>query len=139
MAQKIHDGMFLKILWDGASRTIFIDWKEATAGMTDDDFKAALTLFAHCVEKQKAHAILVDVSQFRYKMGPGLQEWRVKNISPRYYAAGVRRFAFLFPVGVAVPPMMNQSAPGESFLTRGFNGLGDAMTWLKEADSHGTR
>ena len=60
-----------------------------------------------------------------------MQEWRVKNISGRYYAAGVRRFAFLFPEGVAFPPMMNQSSPREKFATRAFNGAGEAMSWLK--------
>ena len=51
--------------------------------MTDDNFKEELTLFACCVEQKKARGILVDVSQFRHEIGPGLQEWKVKNISNR--------------------------------------------------------
>jgi len=62
----------------------------------------------------------VDVRRFRHKPGLDLQPWRVKNISPRYSAAGVRRFAFLFPEGAQIPPMMNQSSPSENFLTRAF-------------------
>jgi len=63
-----------------------------------------------------------------------VQEWRLKNISPRYSAAGVQRFAFLLPADAPVPPMMNQSAPGEGFLTRGFNSADQAMAWLTATD-----
>jgi hypothetical protein len=59
-----------------------------------------------------------------------VHEWRIKNISTRYSAAGVRGFAFLLPADAPVPPMMNQSSPGESFLTRGFNSAEQAMAWL---------
>jgi hypothetical protein len=58
----------------------------------------------------------------------------VKNISTRYAAAGVKRFAFLFPPGAQVPPMMNQSSPGESFETRAFNSVDEATKWLIGSD-----
>jgi len=63
-------------------------------------------------------------------MGPDVQPWRVKNISNRYAAAGVERFAFLFPEGSQIPPMMNQSSEGESFLTRAFSSREEATAWL---------
>jgi hypothetical protein len=131
---QIHDGKFFKILWDSESRIIGINWKESTSEMSEEDFKADLTTFAGYVEQHKARGILVDVAQFRHRPGPDLQPWRVKNISTRYAAAGVRRFAFLFPSGAQVPPMMNQSSPGESFETRGFDDPVKAMTWLAGAD-----
>jgi hypothetical protein len=56
--------------------------------MTDEEFKAELTLFAGQVEQKKARGILVDVSRFRHKPGPEVRPWRIKNISNRYYAAG---------------------------------------------------
>jgi hypothetical protein len=101
--------------------------------MTGEKFKEDLTLFADHVEAKGARGILVDVARFRHKPGPDMQEWRAKNISPRYYAAGVRRFAFLFPEGAPIPPMMNQSAPGESFATRAFNSEAEAVHWLSGA------
>lgn len=91
---EIHDGKYLKVLWDEGARIIGIDWKEATSSMTDQDFKSELELFAGLVERKKAQGILVDVAHFRHKMAPEVQEWRVNNISTRYSAAGVRRFAF---------------------------------------------
>ncbi|HJZ97755.1 MAG TPA: hypothetical protein VKE70_14695 [Candidatus Solibacter sp.] len=131
---EIHDSKYLRVLWGGESRIIGIDWKESTDGMTDEDFKAELTMFAGLVEQRAARGILVDVSRFRHAMRPGPQEWRVKNISGRYFAAGVRRFAFLFPADASIPPAMNASSPGESFVTRAFNDSEKAMTWLSEPD-----
>lgn len=128
--EQLHEGRFLRILWDEKTRIIGIDWKEATSMMTSDEFKADLMLFATHVEMKKAGGILVDVSKFRHKMEPDVQQWRVKNISTRYSAAGVRRFAFLFPSGAQIPPMMNQSSPEEKFLTGAFDDDQKAEAWL---------
>jgi hypothetical protein len=118
---QLHEDEFLRILWNGRAKIIGIDWKEATSAMTDEEFKAELTLFAGHAEQKKARGILVDVSRFRHKPGSDVQPWRVKNISNRYSAAGVGRFAFLFPEGAQIPPMMNQSSPDENFLTGAFD------------------
>lgn len=127
---QLHDGQYLQILWDEKARIIGIDWKEATSAMTSEEFKVDLMLFATHVEKKKAPSILVDVSKFRHKMEPEVQKWRVQNISTRYSAAGVQRFAFLFPQGAQVPPTMNQSSPQETFLTRAFDDVQQAEAWL---------
>ena len=134
-----HEDTFSEILWDEKTGVMRINWKDATSSMTDDEFKSELARFAGFAERKKARGILIDVAGFRHRPGPDLQEWRVKNISGRYYTAGVRRFAFLFPEGAPIPPMMNQSAPGESFETRAFNDMGKTMTWLTEANSEPAR
>jgi hypothetical protein len=125
---QLHEDKFFKVLWDEHTRIIAIDWKEGTSSMTDEDFKAALTLFAGHVEHKKARGILVDVSGFRHKPGPDVLPWRVKNISNRYAAAGVKRQAFLFPKGAQVPPM--RSSPEEKFLTETFDDVQKADAWL---------
>src|SRR5215510_14149493 len=58
-AKQLHEGPFLTILWDTPRRIIGIRWKPATAKMTEEDFKGALTLFADHVERMSAHAIHV--------------------------------------------------------------------------------
>jgi len=127
---QLHDDDFFKVLWDESARIIGIDWKEAASAMTDEQFKTELTLFAGYAEQKKAREILVDVSRFRHRPRPDVQPWRVKNISNRYSAAGVKREAFLFPKGAQIPPTMNQSAPGEEFLTRSFDNRDEAIAWL---------
>ena len=132
--EQLFEDHFLRILWDKDAKIIGIDWKEATSSMTDEEFKAELTLFAGHVEQKKARGILVEVSRFRHRPGPDVQPWRVKNISNRYSAAGVRRFAFLFPEGAQIPPMMNQSSPDEKFLTRALTDRTKAVVWLGGRD-----
>ncbi len=130
----LYEDRILRIMWDENARIIRLDWQEATSTMSDEDFKNALSLFAGYVEEKKAHGILVDVRSFRHKMGPDVQPWRLANISPRYNAAGVQRFAFLFPESVQLSPMMNQSGDGEQFITRAFSGEEQAFAWLGELD-----
>ena len=112
--QTIHDDTFFPGFM-GRQYARHQDWKEATSSMTDKDFKSELELFAGLVEAKKARSILVDVAHFRHNQGPGMQEWRLKNISLRYSAAGVRRFAFLLPKEAPVPPMMNQLRQARTF------------------------
>jgi hypothetical protein len=126
---QLHEDNLLRILWHEQTGIIALEWKAATSSMSDEDFKAELTLFAGCVEKKKAPRILVDVTKFRHKMAPDLQQWRVENISSRYNAAGVKRFAFLFPKESPLPPMP-ESSDGEAFLTRPFSGSEQAIAWL---------
>jgi len=135
---QLHEDKYLKILWDEKASIIGIDWKDSTSAMTGEEFKQELILFAGHVEKKRAHGILVDVSNFRHRPDPELMPWRVKNISNRYAAAGVTREAFLFPKGAQIPPTMNQSAPGEEFLTRSFDNSEEAIAWLKEAGTAAT-
>lgn len=127
---QLHEDTFFKVFWDESTRIIGVDWKEATSAMTDEEFKNELTLFAGLVEERKARGILVDVKSFRHSPGADVQLWRVKNISSRYSAAGVGRFAFLFPEGAQIPPMLNQSSPGENFLTQAFTSMKQAVAWL---------
>ena len=129
-SSELHEDGFLRILWDEETRVIGIDWKESTATMTDADMKNELALFAGNVENKRAPRILVDVAKFGLKMSPEVQEWRLKNISTRYNAAGVLRFAFIFPPNVPIPSTMNQSSPGEDFVTRAFGRRDEAIAWL---------
>jgi hypothetical protein len=98
---QLHEDEFLRIFWDKQTRIIGINWMETTSEMTDEDFKTELTLFAKQVEDKRAPRILIDVSKFRHRPGAEIGEWRLKNISTRYNAAGVERFAFLFSKAAA--------------------------------------
>jgi hypothetical protein len=131
---QLHEDEYLQIFWDEQTRIISIDWKEATATMTDEDFKTELTLFAKQVEDKGAPRILIDVSKFRHRPGEEVGKWRLKNVSTRYNAAGVRRFAFLLSKDSPVPSMASQSAEGERFLTQSFNSCEQATAWLTESE-----
>ena len=127
---QLYEDNFLRMLWDDQTRIIGIDWKPATSAMTDEDFKAELTLFARQVEDKRAPRILIDVTRFRHRPGPEVGEWRLKNISTRYNAAGVERFAFLVSKDTPISSMTSEPQEGERFLTRSFNSHEQAIAWL---------
>jgi hypothetical protein len=85
------------------------------------------------VEGKKAPRILIDVSKFRHRPGTEVGEWRLKNISGRYNAAGMQRFAFLLSKDSQISPMASQ-AEGEQFLTQSFNNDEQAIAWLTGPD-----
>lgn len=125
---------YLQILWDAQTRIISIDWKESTSEMNDEDFKTELSRFAKQVEDNRAPRILIDVRKFRHHPGEELGEWRRKNISTRYNAAGVQRFAFLLSTDSQISPTASQSSEGEQFLTQAFNNREEAIAWLKASE-----
>jgi hypothetical protein len=129
-----HEDKYLQVFWDESTGIIGIDWKETTFDMTDEDFKTALTLFAKQVEDKRAPRILIDVSKFHHRPGVAIGEWRLKNISARYNAAGVQRFAFVLSKDSQIPPMASQSAEGELFLTQSFNSYEQAVAWLTQSE-----
>ena len=130
----LHEDQYLQILWDSQTQIISIDWKAATSNMTDEDFKAELTLFAQHVEDKKAPSVLIDVIKFGHHPGEEVGAWRGKNITSRYNNAGVKRFAFLLSKDSEVPSMASQSE-GEAFLTQSFNSYEQAVAWLTLRDS----
>src|SRR5215471_5166980 len=77
----------------------FLELRWLPVAMTDAAFKATLAMLALEAENVRPRAILIDATQFRHQFGPGVMDWRDACITPRYAAAGVRRFAFHLPEG----------------------------------------
>ena len=104
-------------------------WLSSTATMTDGGFMATLCLFAWEAERARPHGLLIDALEFRHQFGHGIMEWRDAHIIPRYGAAGVRRFAFLMPIGF--PEAGKEAIEGPAvFPTRWFVNRREAVTWL---------
>jgi hypothetical protein len=76
-----------------------LEWLEASASMTDDDFKHSMQRYASLAGEHSTPYLLVDVRNFRHTMGKGVGAWRDEHIIPAYNAARVEKFAFLLPAG----------------------------------------
>ncbi len=126
----VLEGRLLRIRWDAERRKLRVDWTDATDGMSEDEFKRTLGWIADHVAERKARALFIDAGDFRHDVSAEVQQWRLRQISPRLNAAGLERLAFLFPNGAESPPMANQSAEGERFVTRAFNNEEHAIAWL---------
>jgi hypothetical protein len=74
--------------------------------------------------------VLIDGTRFMMDPANLNDAWRDANIIPRYNAAGVRRFAFLFPDGmpaIGAPPAAEGPA---TFPTGYFARRQGALDWL---------
>lgn len=108
-------------------------WLPSTASMTDGGFMATLCLFAWEAEKSRPQGLFIDATQFRHRFSKAddVMAWRDAHIMPRYGAAGIRRFAFLMPVGF--PDAGREAVEGPAiFPTRWFVDRQEALGWLRE-------
>jgi hypothetical protein len=110
-----------------------LEWLEASASMTDDDFMRSMRRFAELAGEHGTPYLLVDVRNFRHSMGKGVGAWRDENVIPAYNAAGVRKFAFLLPAGatgtVEEGNAPEPEPPGE-FPTGYFTGRRSISKWF---------
>lgn len=110
-------------------------WLPSTATMTDGAFKATLALFAFEAEQVRPSFLLIDALEFRHEFGEGVMRWRDEAITPRYGAAGVRKFAFHVPAGS--PDTMESggvaAVDGPAiFPTAWFSERKNAIAWFQE-------
>ena len=126
---------YFSITHDASAAALKIAWTEKTAEMGVEDFKDALRRLAGHAEEHGAHRLLVDVTRFRFAVGPEIGPWRGHEITPRYNAAGVAKFAYVFPEGADLPPSSAEAPEaysGEDFATRFFHSEDSARAWFAE-------
>jgi hypothetical protein len=54
----------------------------------------------------------------------------IKNISPFYNKAGIKKFTFLYPPGSSIPLTNGQNMPDEKFPTAFFSSERELRQWL---------
>jgi hypothetical protein len=116
-------------------RTLELKWLPSTREMSDDGFRATLELFAKQGERLRPVYMIIDATEFAHELGEGVLEWRDAEIIPCYNAAGVKKFAFLWPEGTpGTVESGGTPAPEGSadFPTGWFSGRDRAYEWLME-------
>jgi len=116
-------------------RTLELKWLPSTREMDDDGFKTTLELFAEQGERLKPDYMIIDATEFAHELGGGVMEWRHAEIIPRYNAAGVKKFAFLWKEGMpgTVESGSTPAPEGSAdFPTGWFTGRERAYSWLTE-------
>jgi hypothetical protein len=97
MSQILAGNAWGEIIRDEPNGILELRWLPTT--MTDGAFKATLALLALEAERVRPSFLLIDATKFRHQFGPGIMQWRDDCITPRYGAAGVKKFAFHMPAG----------------------------------------
>ena len=94
---KVASNAWGEIVHHEAERILELRWLPGE--MTDGGFKATLALYAWQAEQIRPSFLLIDATQFRHRFGPNVMQWRDDSITPRYGAAGVKKFALHVPEG----------------------------------------
>lgn len=113
-----------------AADLVEIRWHDTTRHLDKDTFQQWLSRFAGAVEDAGRSGILTDATRFLMAREHMDGDWRDANITPRYNAAGVKRFAFLMPDGmpaIGAPPAPEGRA---AFPTAYFGTRASALEWL---------
>jgi hypothetical protein len=116
-------------------RTLELSWLASTIEMSDGGFKETLELFAAEGERLKPTYMIIDATMFQHELGDGVLDWRDHEIIPRYNAAGVKKFAFLWPEGMPGTVESGGTPTPEgsaNFPTGWFTGRERAYRWLME-------
>ena len=109
-----------------------IRWFDTTSEMDGEDFNRFLSNFAATVESSGLPGALVDAVQFKMDMSKMSMGWRDEHIVPRYNEAGLKKFAFIMPVGmptIGAPPVFEGPA---KYPTANFGTRKEALAWLAE-------
>jgi hypothetical protein len=128
--QHLYEDRWGEIIDRPTAELVELRWYDTTAAMSAAQFQDWLATFAGHLEQLHRPRVLVDGTRFMMDPANLNTEWRDANIVPRYNAAGVRRFAFLFPDGmpaIGAPPAPEGPA---TFPTAYFARRPEALDWL---------
>src|SRR5262249_15655324 len=96
----VYEDRFGEIIDRPKLELVELRWYDSTVAMSGERFEGWLQTFAAWEEQLRRPRVLVDATRFMMDRAQMDDAWRDAHIIPRYNAAGVRRFAFLYPDGV---------------------------------------
>jgi len=123
---KMSNPMY-SITWHKPEKLLRLIWLEGTEGMTDDDFREVLEVFADGAIYHKATRLVIDVRQFKHRPSKEILSWRDRVTVPKYNKAGTKRLAWIWPGDVS---SMKPSSQGRSYEERYFSTEEEALAWL---------
>jgi hypothetical protein len=117
------------ITWHKSEKLLRLTWLEGTEGMTDEDFRDVLEVFADGAIYHKATRLAIDVRHFKFRPSKEILAWRDKVTVPKYNKAGTKRQAWIWPGDVS---NMKSSTKRGSYDERYFSTEEEALAWLTE-------
>jgi hypothetical protein len=123
----IKDPMY-SMIYHKAEQLVRLKWLAGTAGMTDDDFKETLEVFADTAIQHGAKRLLVDALEFKHRpSAEAVGAWRDEVIVPKYHKAGVKKIAWVWP---GKSPANQPANDKEKFESRFFPTEAEALAWV---------
>jgi hypothetical protein len=101
-----------------------LTWLPGTQGMTDQDFKEDLNVFAEAALQHRVKRLIIDMRQFMGRPSADVGTWRDDVIVPKYEKAGVKKIAWIWP-GMSADEM----GEGAAYQQRYFAARDEAIDW----------
>ena len=101
-----------------------LTWLSGTEGMTDQDFKESLEVFAEGALQHHASRLMIDMREFRGRPSAEILAWRDDVTVPKYICAGTKKIAWLWP-GTA-----GEDKTATQYENRYFDTEGEALGWV---------
>ena len=115
------------ITWQKPPRLMRLTWLAGTEGMTDEDFRETLEVFADAAIHHRAERLLIDVREFRHRPSAEILAWRDATTVPKYNRAGAKKQAWIWPRDVSsMKPSSNERQYEERYLSS----ESEALQWL---------
>ena len=115
------------ITYHKPEKYVRLTWLAGTTGMTDEDFREALEVFAQSAVEHRAERVVIDVREFNHRPSLEILAWRDRTTVARYNEAGVQRQAWIWPGDVSG---MKPSSGARTYDERYFSSEDDALAWV---------
>jgi hypothetical protein len=123
----IDSAPMYSISYHKPERLVRLTWLPGTAGMTDQDFKETLEVFAESALQHHAQRLIIDVREFKHRPSGEILAWRDEVTVGKYNRAGVRKLVWVWPGDV--PSNMPTSANAK-YDNRYCSTEAEALAWV---------
>ena len=115
---------FYSINYFKTESIVELTWLPGTQGMSDQDFKEDLNVFAEAALQHRAKNLIIDMRQFMGRPSAEVGAWRDDVIVPKYEKAGVKKIAWIWP-GMSA----DETGTGAAYQQRYFAARDEAINW----------
>ncbi len=112
-----------------SEKLVRLTWLDGTDGMTDEDFRQTLDVFAESVIQHEAKRLVIDVRAFKHRPSKEILAWRDEVIVPKYNQGGAKKLAWIWPGDVS---SMKPDSTGKAYEDVYFSTEEEALAWLAE-------
>jgi len=123
----IRSKQMYSISYNKPERFVRLTWLAGTEGMTDQDFKEVLEVFAESALQHRTERLMIDVREFKHRPSAEILAWRDEVTVAKYNRAGVKKLVWLWP---GSPPSNMPTNEKEHYQNRYCSSEEEALTWI---------
>ena len=104
-----------------------LTWLSGTVGMTDQDFKETLEVFAESAVQHGVERLMIDVREFRHRPSAEILAWRDDVTVGKYNRAGVKKLVWAWSGNI---PSNMPASENAKYENRYCSTEAEALAWI---------